>query len=536
MKKLLPFLFFILITTSSYASAQVNVYPLTEDFKMIPYPIPECAHIDDIHELAYQVNSTYWIGVTGPILVGCPGVENITVEIHGVKNMTYPQYNLTVTAINVTVKTGQREYWPLGFMTRGITITYERYNETYELVTVEIKGLEMYWSYGIEDYVYHSRNPLDYGFPANMTIRLLINRLTGEGYLLDNGTKKYVGVTPLWNPLANADYFPKSILHNLREVLNYIEANPWVVEDVLQKAKLSNNTRQYSELISGLATNLTDKVMLSSVVYLGRTMLLNSYSSVPNFIMPLDHTYLIRTYQTGSPNLPSRIDNMSSSEYVGKVLMDYLRTGNESELKRLVLMDIFHEEVYLPVLSARWGNGRKVLAVDFTLPPSKSSKLLVLPLPSEYARAFNASYLMLNFVWLTNDTIVVNYDPTLYTPQELLKEWRKVAPCMSLIRTALLDDFMNTLSRFEETGVNTSALEKIYFDVKEKLEQCGFNVSEETSTPVTSSVGSENSSSSSSASLEGTSEPGEKDHGICGPAFLISLAVAPLILRRWRKK
>ncbi|MCD6523478.1 MAG: CGP-CTERM sorting domain-containing protein, partial [Thermococcus sp.] len=50
---------------------------------------------------------------------------------------------------------------------------------------------------------------------------------------------------------------------------------------------------------------------------------------------------------------------------------------------------------------------------------------------------------------------------------------------------------------------------------------------EETSTPVTSSVGSENS--------EGTSESEGKGHGICGPAFLVSLAVVPLILGRWRK-
>ncbi|WP_297490794.1 CGP-CTERM sorting domain-containing protein [Thermococcus sp.] len=535
MKKLLPLLFFALLLVSNYASAQVNVYPLTKDFRMIPYPLPKCAQIDKIRELAYQVNDTYWIGVSGPILIGCPGVKNITVEIHGVKNVTYPQYNLTVTLINATVKTGQREYRPLGLMTRGITIDYERYNETYEMVTVEIKGLEMYWSYAVQDYIYHSLNPLDYGFPANMTIRFLINRLTGEGYLLDNGTKRYIGVTPFWTPMADAKYFPKSILHNLRSVLNQIETNPWVAEDVIQKAKLSKNVSESSELISSLASNLTNKVMLPSVIYLGRTMFLNYYSNRPDFIMPLNHTYLIRTYQTGSPNLPSEIDNMSAGEYVKKVLTDYLKTKNESEIKKLILTDIIHREGPLPVLYASWGSENKVLAIDFTLPPSKGSNLLVLPLPSEYAKAFNAPYLMLNFVWINNGTIVVKYDPSLYTPQELLKGWRKIGICRNMIQSTLMDDFMNTLNGFEETGVNVSALEKIYSNVEGKLRQCGFNVTGvNASSPTSSSANISRSASSQSASM-GESRTKGRNHRICGPAILLALSVIPLLRRRLKR-
>ncbi|MDV3103276.1 hypothetical protein [Thermococcus waiotapuensis] len=528
MKKPLLLLFFALLITSNYASAQVNVYPLTDDFKMIPYPLPECAQIDLIRMLVYQVNDTYWIGVNGPILIGCPGVDNVTVEIRGVENFTYPEY--TVTVINATVKTGQKEYWPLGLMTRGITIDYERYNETHEIVTVEIRGMEMYWSYGIEDYIYHSLNPLDYGFPANMTIRLLINRLTGEGYLLDNGTKKYVGITPFWHPLMNPEYFPKSVLHNLRDVLNQIESNPWAVENVIQRAKLSKDVRESLELISSLAMNITESVMRSSFTYLGRTMFLDYYTSRPNFIMPVNDTYLIRTYVTGSPNLPTRINNMSAGEYVGKVLMDYLKTKNESELRELILMDIFHGEGYLPVLYAGWRD--KIVAIDFMLPPSTGSKLLILPLPTDYAKAFNASYLMLNFVWINNDTIVIKYDPTLYTPEKLLGGWGKVGACSGLIRQTLINDFMNTFAKFEETGVNTSALEKIYSDVESQLRNCGFNLTEENSHPTASSSNPVDSSTNST--LSNTSEREKNNKGICGPALLLALSTVPL-MRRLKK-
>jgi hypothetical protein len=534
-RRLFLFFIFALLITSGYATAgQVRVYPLTKDLKMIPYPIPQCSQIDKITELYYKVNDTYWIAVVGPIKIGCPGVDNISVEILGVKNVTIPQYNLTLTLINTTVKTGQREYRPLGLSTRDITIEYRRYNETYELVTVKIENMKMYWSYAIQDYVYHNLTPEYYGFPSNITINLLINRKTGEGYLLDNGRKRYVGVTPLWDPALNPSEYPHLVLRNLRNVINQIKANPWIVENVIQKAKLSKNISESSGLLSLLALNLTNQVMSLQVTYLGREMYLEGFGGLPLFTLPVDSTYLIRTYQTGWGSLPTKIDNISSDKYVKKVLTDYLKTRDDKELKRLIVMGIFHKKVYLPPLIDFDDVHHKVTAVSFTLPPSRESRLLVLPLPHKYAEAFNASYLMLNFVG--PNSIVVKYDPTLYTPEELISGWKEEGTCMNLIRSTLVDDFTNTFSEFEENGTDVSKLDKIYSDVVNKMEQCGFNVSEISGSPLlqgnTTSPASTSSTSHSIVSPAGASANKKKD--ICGPAFLVPLALIPAWL--WRKR
>ena len=550
MKRLSLFFIFTILITSGYAAAsQVNVYPLTKDLKMIPYPIPQCSQIDKITDLYYKVNDTYWIAVVGPIKVGCPGVNNISVKILGVKNVTIPQYNLTLTLINTTVKTGQKEYRPLGLVTRNVTIEYKQYNKTHEIVTIKLKNMKMYWSYALQDYVYHNLTPEHYGFPSNMTINMLINRKTGEGYLLDNGTEKYVGVTPLWDPALYPSEYPHLVLRNLRNLINQINANPWIVENVIQKVKLSKNVSESSGLLNSLALNLTDQVMGLQTTYLGRKMYLeesitnvtshrriigSNYTGwiiLPTFMLPVDGTYRIRTYQTGWASLPTKVDNMSSDKYVEKVLTDYLKTRNDEELKKLIVTGIFHEKVYLPPLIDFDGIHHKITAVSFTIPPSGESHLLVLPLPQKYSEAFNASYLMLNFVGPSS--IVVKYDPSLYTPEELIKGLKREGTCVNLIRSTLIDDFTNTFSEFKESGMNVSKMNKIYSDVVSKMEQCGFNITGEDLQPISSSVNLAGSAPGPSTSVSGTPESNKEQHGICGPAFLVPLALIPAWL--WRK-
>ncbi len=551
MKRLSLFFIFALLITSGYAAAsQVNVYPLTKDLKMIPYPIPQCSQIDKITDLYYKVNDTYWIAVVGPIKIGCPGVKNISVKILGVKNFTIPQYNLTLTVINTTVKTGQKEYEPLGLVARNVTIEYKQYNKTHEIVTIKLENMKMYWSYALQDYVYHNLTPEHYGFPSNITIKLLVNRKTGEGYLLDNGTEKYVGVTPLWNPALYPSEYPRLVLQNLKNVINQIKANPWIVENVIQKVKLSKNVSESNELLNSLALNLTDQVMGLRVTYLGREMYLEEFITnvtprnriigsnytgwitLPTFMLPVEGTYLIRTYQTGWGSLPIRIDNMSSDKYVEKVLKDYMKTRNDEELKKLIVAGIFHKRVYLPLLVDSDDIHHKITAVSFTLPPSGESHLLVLPLPQKYAEAFNASYLMLNFVGPRS--IVVKYDPNLYTPEGLITGLKREETCMNMIRSTLIDNFTNTLSEFEGSGMNVSKLDKVYSSIVNKMEQCGFNVTERDSQPITSSVNLAGSAPGPSTSVSGTPESSKGEHGICGPAFLVPLALIPAWL--WRKR
>jgi hypothetical protein len=364
------FIFLLLAMTVSYASVsafQTYVWPLNDNMQIVGYPYPSCGETMNLAERPFFTweNSTHLIKLAGPILVNCRGIKNISIIINNTYNVTFRNYiflkngtavpvNATATIINVTVETGDKEYYPIELWTVNTTLEYMPYNSTYELVVMNFTNMVLPWG-SIFDSAYGSRNPKDYGWPVNMTIKVLINKKTGEGYLIDNKSLKYMGDTPFWSPLVKPQNFAKMVLTNAQNLIDEIKSNPWVVEQVLNKANKAKNLTERSNLVYGLAEELTGRILVPRLTYLGRPMYIyndfinatgghatipgfnasyGDYIYLPQFGVPINHTFCVKTNATWV-SIPEQIDGIPVSNYTRKALIDYTH-GDSSELMKLL--------------------------------------------------------------------------------------------------------------------------------------------------------------------------------------------------------
>ncbi|AJC72660.1 hypothetical protein X802_02140 [Thermococcus guaymasensis DSM 11113] len=558
-------LFIVLLmlpAASAMSTLHTHIYPLTENMTMTPYPFPECGKALYLGQFPFRgvINETHYALLTGWVLVNCPGVDNASIEVEGIytSNGTVEVYdwtrdrfvNVTAVAINISVKLGHQEYRPIELKTPNAVVKYSPYNSTHELITFSFKNLTLVPDPMYED-AYGTLDPRDYGWPVNVTIRLLIDKRTGDGYLLDNGTKKYVGVTPFWHPLLKEENFVKAILTNTRLLIEDIKANPWVVEQVLEKARMANNMTEASRVVHELAEDFTNRIFKTEFNYLGRETRMvihfynlskckmtfegvnitpNRYYYLPTFIMPIPGPYLVHTkYLHYSP--PSNISGIPTYNYTLLALREFLQTGNQSILEDFIWSVIHIEDGYVPGMIDQWGDS--LVVMDSTLPLDiNKTYIFVLPLPEEYARAFNSPYLLV--LMGDGDAFEVEYDPSFFTPKDIIEGWGKLGACLSNLKVETLNWFLRVLSDQRVNGFNATAFEELYPFIKGRLEVCGFldasgeDVSTTSSALTSSSSVMQIESSDSVTSSEGT-------RSLCGPAFVVGLIMVPL-LRRWRRQ
>ncbi len=550
-------LFVMVIPHTSVSAFQTDLWPLSDDMRIVSYPYPPCGETMDLTERPFYTweNSTHLIKVAGPVLVNCRGTENFSILINNTYDITFQDYillknrtmvpiNATATIINVTVKTKDKEYSPIELWTDNTTLEYLPYNSTYELVVMNFTNLVLPWG-SVFDLAYGSRNPQDYGWPVNMTIKMLINKRTGEGYLIDNGSLKYVGDTPFWSPLIKPENFAKMILDNAQNLIDEIKSNPWVVEQVLNKANKAKNLTERSNLIYSLAEKMTGRILVPKLTYLGRAMYLYSdfinatsehaiipgfnassgdYVYLPQFGVPINHTFCVKTNATWI-SIPEQINGIPVSNYTRKALIDYTH-GDSSELMELLRDSLLKQKVYLPSLMVGYGDKWAVVALDLPMDINKTG-VFVVPLPTKYVRAFNASYLLVEPG--TVNRFHVKYDPSFFTPDEVVEEWQKVGNCYMLLRNNIENTFLEILDKEGSSGFNASEFESIYPLLEKQLHLCGFNV-----TPTENSLSRGNSTSQSHPMSSPATSSNEKKKDICGPAFLVPLALIPAWL--WRKR
>jgi len=497
-------------------------WPMYENFSMIPLKAPSCYPLYFGLPPVEIDNKTSAL-ISGTAYMGCPNVSEPVVEILGVESFT-----MNLNGVNRTFKSVKVAYYTpkpyriaLDLKTTNMTITYRPYNSTYELVLVDISNITLGPK---SSTILQTADPQIFGWPRELHLKFAVNKVTGEGYLLENGEKKYLGLFPLLPaPYLSPERYVGGILKRTREFISTMEANPWIVEDILNKVRVEVNSTKASEYFLEFAMNATTHILSPRYSYLGNPATVgfdylginsNNTTGVLDFMSWVKRPYNVVTFAGG----PMMVNKNEAK----KALLAYLGNGNPDPLKDLVLKNAL-KTTRDPYLIYQIGGGFGI--VDFHIPPTTGG-ILTLPLPS----GFNGSYILIMPSKNGSEPFLhVNYDPALYLPGNLTEGWKTLGQCIPYLRSEIVAEISNLLNNASTTETfDASSFEALYPFVKEKLGQCGFNVSEESSTPVTSGVGSENS--------EGTSESEGKGHGICGPAFLISLAVAPLILRRWRKK
>ncbi|WP_297490552.1 CGP-CTERM sorting domain-containing protein [Thermococcus sp.] len=510
-----------------YLHNPIYIWPMNENFSMIPLRAPNCYPLYFGLSPVEIDNGTYAV-ISGIAYTGCPNVSSPMVEILGVHsfNMTFNGVNRAFRSIKVAYYTPKPYRIALDLKTTNVTVTYRPYNSTYELVLVDLSNITL----GLESSVLlKTSDPGVVGWPRELHLRFIVNKATGEGYLLENGEKKYLGLFPLLPaPYLSPERYVESILKRTREFISTVEANPWLVEGILNKVKVNENSTEVSKYLQAFALNATVQIMSSGGSYLGNPARIghdyigvnsNNTTVVLDFMSWVERPYNVATFTGG----PMRVNRSEAKN----ALLAYLERGNPKPLKDLVLKNALRitSDPYL-----LYGLGGGFGIVDFHTPPTTGG-ILTLPLPS----GFNGSYiLIMPFKKGSEPFLHVNYDPSLYTPENFTKSWKVLSQCIPYLRSGILSEILNLLSNASTMKkFNASSFEALYPFVEGKLRQCGFNVTGvNASSPTSSSANISRSASSQSASM-GESRTKGRNHRICGPAMLVGLSLIAAVFGRW---
>ncbi len=538
----------------------VNVFPMGSNFTILRYMVPRCRVVPISSISSVPIFTTVKIGprqyaeITGPILFGCEGIKgNMSVRILGKETRNVTLYvngtltNYTVTVINVTVMLKPPKYEPYGLKTRNMSIVYSRYNSTYELVTVRLPHL--YFWRSLDDFapstVFNVSSPRDLGWPENITIRILINRQNGDAYLLDDGKKEYLGKSPFWLPIFKPQHYAESILSNTLELIREIKANPWAVEEVIDRARNSNMTVS-GALLDSLALNMTDEILHPRYTYLGHTMVIRLGSSSPVVWVLASGNYLVYTYEAGMlPKRKLRIDGRvwNWSDALKEAVIDYLRNGNGSMIVKYIEAGFEWDWGYSPVYQDYADVYHRLLLVDMGVPITRDMTL-TLPLPEKYRRMMNASYILIAPVPAPHHPLHVVYDPSLFTPKNLTREWSFLSERVSALENDLINRILAILNNVSASKeFSPDIFEQLYPFLVNELEECGFNVTAlnstittRTSTSKTRIMSSTTSSVPTSSQSKINSSTTRNKRSICGPASLLALTLTPLLTKRRKKK
>ncbi|NJF24481.1 hypothetical protein [Thermococcus sp. Bubb.Bath] len=522
------FLIFILfiqtfLTASAFVSAQgteqenitfpVVIWPLNGSFKVIPYHVNGCILYRGNRTLGYTINSTSAVFVKGNIYVNCKNVTGTSIIIKGENSKTENNYTTTTIMSSIYMNTPFPAVEEL--RSRNLTIEYDYYNESYALVKVTFSNLtvspDIGWAFG-------SFDPAQYGWPREIKLSFLVNRDNGDSYLLDNGSKRYVGNLPLLMPQFDIMNYLHSAVKNAQAFVQQVKENPWVIENIINKAKMSSGYNA-SEIISNATLNFTHRIFSVKGIYLGLPIKLAAegngssvYAPPVNFSMPLPLPWV-------------NISRIQSNDTV-EAIIEYIKTGDTRALKDEIRHTLYWK--YLPYLSTN-----HFIA---TYIPPRPGDILVLPLSKKYEEQLNASYILFYITPSSGQYLHVKYDPRVLNPQKAEEDWKRYGSCVPLIESDLFESLSNFMNDALTTGrINQTKLDNVYLTVKGDVAKClGQNASEDTS-PSGKAIGGAAPSTSSPKNSPSAQNTGEKKgHGICGPAFIVPLALIPVCV--WRKR
>ncbi|MCD6523728.1 MAG: CGP-CTERM sorting domain-containing protein [Thermococcus sp.] len=524
------FLIFLFIQTSltapSFVSAQdtnqnenvtfpVVIWPLNGSFKVIPYHVNGCVLYRENRTLGVTINSTSAVVVKGNIYVNCKNVTDVSIVVTGENSKTENNYTRTTILLSIYMNTPFPAVEEL--RSKNLTIEYDYYNESYALVKVTFSNLTVSPDIG---WVFGSFDPSQYGWPREIKLSFLVNMNNGDSYLIDNGSKRYVGAFPLLMPQFDIANYLNSAVKNAEAFVRQVKENPWVIESIINKAKMSPGFNA-SEIISNATLNFTHRIFSVESIYLGLPIKLVAGGKGSSVYAPAVN------FSTILPKPLVNISRIRSNETV-EAIVKYIKTGNANALRDAIRRTLYRKNMYFPGLSTN-----HLIATHI---PPRPGDIVVLPLSKEYEEQLNAPYILFYITLSSGQYLHVKYDPRILNPQKAEEDWTRYGSCVPLIESDLLQSLSSFMNDALATGrINQTKLDDVYLTLKKDVTQClGQNTSDTSSSGEVSDGRAPTTASLKNGSS--TQNAGEKEgHGICGPAFLVSLAVVPLILGRWRK-
>ncbi|WP_456365255.1 hypothetical protein [Thermococcus sp.] len=134
-----------------------------------------------------------------------------------------------------------------------------------------------------------------YPLPSRILVKFLVNRKSGEAYLIDGDEKTPVGFLPLVPFAKSPRDFWERVLNSTRLTMDSLKKNPWILENIIQKVRLSNDTEKASTLVWNFVLNLTPQMFQDKSVYLGAPLYFSMRDGYP-----LEYGGLWRSFD--SPN------------------------------------------------------------------------------------------------------------------------------------------------------------------------------------------------------------------------------------------
>ncbi|EEB73998.1 hypothetical protein [Thermococcus sp. AM4] len=468
----LVFLLFVqaFLTVPTFVSAQdtgnenttfpVVIWPLNGSFKVIPYHANDCVLYQENRTLGYIVNSTSAVFVKANIYVNCKNVTDVRVVVAGKHSKTKNNYTTTTVMLNIYMNTPFPAVEEL--RSKNLTIEYDYYNERYALVKVTFSNLTVSPDIG---WVFSSFDPAKYGWPRDIKLSFLVNRNNGDSYLLDNGSKRYVGNLPLLMPQFDIVNYLNSAVKNAQAFVRQVKKNPWVIGNIINKAKMSSGFNA-SKIISNATLKFRDRIFSVKGTYLGLPIKVvaegngtSVYAPAVNFSRILPKPWV-------------NISGIHSNETV-EVIVKYLKTGNTSALEDAIRNILYMREIHLPGLFANH-------LIAAYIPPRRGDTI-VLPLSREYEKQLNASYILSYITLSSGGYLHVKYDPRVLNPRKAEENWRKYGSCVPLIESDLFQSLSNFMNDALATGkINQTKLEDVYLTVKKDVTRCLGHPAEET--------------------------------------------------------
>jgi len=494
----------------------IVLWPLDENFKIIQFNVSSCTLYPYLKNrlIGYYINATEALEIEANVYIGCSNVSGMKVEVLP-PNITQTEENFRYVTVPVNVYTNLPFPYPVELRSSNVSISYEYHNSTHFFLVIKMLNITV--SPELRD-TFGTSDPAYFGWPKNMTIRFLVNRGTGEAYLIDGKEKRYVGTLPLYLPEFNPKRYLQTIKENAFNFVQSVKSNPWTIREIVEKAKLANSTLERDEIISGAVMSLSERILHVNHRYLGLPIEIKSNTIVSPTVDMWRNTTKPRA------NI-SAIRSPEIQNLTRKAVLEYLKNGNESGIIEIVDRTLYTKKTIMPPIATN--------VFMYVNIPVNTSDFLPLPLPKEYGEKLKAKYALVVLHRNAERYPYIHYDSRIFDPSKVSEEWKNLTPFLSLLRSKVYSDLSEALySSLTRGEVNYTKFEGLYGDVSSMIDEYLKEVyGTAPDYKPSTSTGAEDMETSNHEPSTSTT----RGQHICGPAFLVSLAVVPLILRRWRK-
>ena len=347
------------------------------------------------------------------------------------------------------------------------TIIYSKYNESYYYVSITLQKPVI----ELDKYTY-SQLWFDEN-DAEIMLEFIVNKESGQAYLVDNGKEIPVGSLPLLPTVFSADKYIEKVKQNAYETVLYLKNNQWILEQLVKCAREAENIHEKSSILINFTGKILDNIFGIRTTYLGLTEYGRLFGQKFKWSLNMPFSNLTGTNKTCIKTIRSRLkkDWDKMVKELRKPVENLIYNNDSSELKDYI-MKLFRESISIEDLAC----SMKDLGVwDFPINKTRSIDF-VLPLTQKYRQLLRANYMYVSLFAYPQSPEVINNYKIIYKDidiEKIRKELITIYPCISRVENELGTKIIDMLDGFVKTGkVDVNKLDSIYEYLVQRINSC----------------------------------------------------------------